>query len=107
MPRGRPWPKGVSGNPAGPPKGHKKRHRMREEIERALAATDASGQSQEAVIADALVKLAAKGDLKAVELLLKRTWPEKLELGVDEDTRSDLARDLLEARRRAREMRKK
>lgn len=103
-PRGRPWKKGQSGNPSGNRTGVKSR--MRQAIEAALNEPRAGDLTVDDVIARKLTAMAEAGDLKAVELLLKRTWPEKLELGVDEDTRSDLARDLLEARRRAREMRK-
>lgn len=104
--RGRPWPKGVSGNPAGPPKGHKKRSKMRDAIEAELTKPDSKGLTMDELIARTLVRLAAAGDLKAAELLLKRTWPEKLELGLDEEA-NDLAQDILEARQRALEMRKK
>jgi hypothetical protein len=103
-PRGRPWLKGKSGNPAGRPKGPPSR--MRQAIEAALAEPRAGDLTIEDVIARKLVDMAAEGDLKAIELLLKRTWPEKLEFGIDEES-SDLARDLIEARRRVREMRDK
>lgn len=79
---------------------------MRQALEAILNEPRAGYMTTDDVLARKLVTMAEAGDLKAMELIIKRTWPEKLELGVDEETRSDLARDLLEARRRAREMRK-
>lgn len=73
---------------------------MRAAIEAALNEPRAGGMTVDDIIARKLTILAEAGDLKAIELLLKRTWPEKLELGMDEDS-SDLARDLLAARQRA------
>lgn len=102
-PRGRPFPKGTSGNPSGGRTGQKSR--MRQAIEAALNEPRAGGMTTDDVIARKLTVMAEAGDLKAIELLLKRTWPEKLELGIDEES-SDLARDLIEARRRAKDMRK-
>lgn len=101
--RGR-WKPGQSGNPSGRRTGQKSR--MREAIEAALNEPRAGYMTVDDVIARKLTTLAEAGDLKAIELLMKRTWPEKLELGVDEQA-NDLARDILEARRRAVEMRKK
>lgn len=103
-PRGRPWVKGQSGNPSGARTGQ--RSRMRQAIEQALAEPRAGYLTVEDVIARKLTALAEAGDLKATELLLKRTWPEKLELDLGEES-SDLARDLLEARRRAQAARKR
>lgn len=79
---------------------------MRAAIEAALNEPRAGGMTTDDIIARKLTVLAEAGDLKAIELLLKRTWPEKLELGLDEET-NDLAQDILEARQRALEMRKK
>ncbi len=98
IPRGRPWPKGQSGNPAGRPKGQPSR--LREAIEAALSEPIAGYLTREDVIARKLVALAEAGDLKAIELLLRRTWPEGLAIESANEP-SDLARDLLEARRRA------
>lgn len=101
--RGR-WKPGESGNPSGRRTGQKSR--MRQAIEAALNEPRAGYLTVDDVIARKLTALAEAGDLKAIELLMKRTWPEKLEIDLGEES-SGLAHDILEARRRARELRKR
>ena len=66
--RGRPWEKGVSGNPAGRPRGS--RHE-------ALKALDAIGSDGAAEVMKAVVTAAKAGDMRAAEILLRRLWPER------------------------------
>jgi hypothetical protein len=66
----KPWPKGVSGNPGGRPK----LKPLTEELERLLEqeAPKSKGQTWAAVIAEALVKRASKGDVRAIAELGNR-----------------------------------
>ena len=66
--RGRAWPKGTSGNPAGRPKGS--RHQ-------ALVALDAIGIDGAEAVLRSVVEAAAGGDMRAAEILLRRVWPER------------------------------
>lgn len=66
--RGRPWPKGQSGNPAGRPPGS--RHE-------ALKALDAIGAEGATEIMRAVVDAARTGDMRAADILLRRLWPER------------------------------
>jgi hypothetical protein len=66
--RGRPFPPGQSGNPAGKPKGA--RHA-------ALKALDAIGADGAADVMAAVVRAAKEGDMRAAEILLRRLWPER------------------------------
>lgn len=66
--RGRPFPPGRSGNPAGKPKGA--RHA-------ALKALDAIGAEGAADVMAAVVKAAKEGDMRAADILLRRLWPER------------------------------
>src|SRR5215210_1966890 len=66
--RGRAWPKGTSGNPAGRPKGS--RHQ-------ALVALDAIGAEGAAAVLRRVVDAAAGGDMRAADILLRRLWPER------------------------------
>lgn len=66
--RGRPFPPGQSGNPAGKPKGA--RHA-------ALKALDAIGADGAADVMAAVVKAAKEGDMRAADILLRRLWPER------------------------------
>jgi len=66
QPRGRPFPKGVSGNPRGRPKGVLKEKKQRVS-EKMLDATDR--------ITDAVIEKAEAGDLQAAALILARTQP--------------------------------
>jgi Family of unknown function (DUF5681) len=64
--RGRPFPKGVSGNPAGKPKG------MRNKATLLLAAIS---EDDLTAIIDKLVAKAKSGDLTAIKILLDRLVP--------------------------------
>jgi hypothetical protein len=66
--RGRPWPRGISGNPAGKPPGA--RHE-------ALKALDAIGSEGAADVMQAVVTAAKGGDMRAADILLRRLWPER------------------------------
>ena len=66
--RGRPWPKGTSGNPAGRPPGA--RHE-------ALKALDAIGSEGAAEVMKKVVEAAKGGDMRAADILLRRLWPER------------------------------
>ncbi|WP_353212577.1 DUF5681 domain-containing protein [Rhodovarius sp.] len=66
--RGRPFPPGQSGNPAGKPKGA--RHA-------ALKALDLIGEAGAAEVMATVVEAAKQGDMRAADLLLRRLWPER------------------------------
>ncbi|MGE4048990.1 MAG: DUF5681 domain-containing protein [Acetobacteraceae bacterium] len=59
------WKPGQSGNPAGRPPGRNK----------ILAALDGAGDDAAKEILDKAVELAKGGDLRAIELIMSRTWP--------------------------------
>lgn len=74
--------KGISGNPGGRPKGRG----LQAEIRRVLdERTEDSPETSLERIARVLVTLAEQGDLKAIEIILKRLWPEKLAIEGDRD----------------------
>jgi hypothetical protein len=66
----KPWPKGISGNPGGRPK----KKPITDELERLLAekAPNAKGRTWAALIAEALLHRARKGDVRAVAELANR-----------------------------------
>jgi hypothetical protein len=66
----KPWLKGVSGNPGGRPK----KKAITEELERLLEeeAPNGDGKTWAAAIAEALLKQAAKGDVRAITELANR-----------------------------------
>ena len=69
------WLKGISPYPGGRPKGRG----LRAEIERKLAEVPAgSNETRMERIAQVLVEKCEEGDMRALELLLKRAWPERL-----------------------------
>jgi hypothetical protein len=79
--RGR-WLPGESANPGGRPKGRG----LKQEIERTLAEKPKGGRETRLErIAKVLVAKAEEGDLRALELILKRLWPEKLEVQGDSE----------------------
>jgi hypothetical protein len=66
--RGRPFPKGVSGNPQGKPRGSRNR---------VLVALDAIGEEHAPDILRAVVDAARGGDVRAAESILSRVWPHR------------------------------
>jgi hypothetical protein len=64
--RGKPFPKGHSGNPQGKPRGARNR---------VLAALDQIGDEAAKDVLQAAVTAARGGDLRAAELILARVWP--------------------------------
>jgi hypothetical protein len=66
----KPWPKGVSGNPGGRPK----KKAITEELERLLEeeAPNSDGKTWAATVAEALLRQAAKGDVRAITELANR-----------------------------------
>ena len=65
---GRPFPKGVSGNPTGARSGS--RHR-------ASIALDALAEGEANAILSAMVERAKDGDVPAATLILNRAWPQR------------------------------
>jgi hypothetical protein len=63
---GRPWPKGVSGNPSGKPKGA--RHRVTVALEKLM-------QADAQTIVRAVLVAAARGDMGAARMVLDRVLP--------------------------------
>jgi hypothetical protein len=95
----KPWPKGVSGNPGGRPR----KQPITEELERLLAeeAPNHNGQTWAAVIAEALVLQASKGDVKAISELANRIEGKPLQaLNVSNESYEGLAERLERARKR-------
>ena len=70
---------GTSGNPSGRPPGRG----LKAEIEAALREDRAGYMSRATMIAQKLVDMAEDGDIRAIELLLKRIWPEKVAIEQD------------------------
>ena len=64
--RGRPWPKGTSGNPKGPGTGSRNR---------ATLALDALAEGEASEVLRATVERAKAGDVTAAALILSRVWP--------------------------------
>ena len=64
--RGRPFPKGVSGNPAGPRTGARPK---------AALALDALAEGRSNAILEAMIAKAVEGDVPAATLILNRAWP--------------------------------
>jgi hypothetical protein len=81
----KPWPKGVSGNPGGRPK----QKLISAELERLLQqqAPSESGKTWATVIAESLVRQAAKGDVRAISELANRIEGKPLQ-AVDLDVNS-------------------
>ena len=66
--------RGVSGNPGGRPRGRS----VLGEIEAQIEAEGEDGQPLRVRLVEKLIQMAMDGDLKAMELLLKRLAPERL-----------------------------
>jgi hypothetical protein len=64
-PRGRPFPKGVSGNPAGRPPGIRDRRTLRQALLERLGETDAKGLSFRQRVVEAIVNQAIRGNVQA------------------------------------------
>src|SRR5262245_9519489 len=64
--RGRPWPKGVSGNPAGKPKGARSKTTLAAEV---------LLEGQAAALCQKAINLALDGDVTALRLCLERIAP--------------------------------
>jgi hypothetical protein len=95
----KPWPKGVSGNPGGRPRTKP----ITEELERLLQeeAPNDNGQTWAAVIAEALLHQARKGDVRAISELANRIEGKPLQaLDVSGEGVSGLAERLQRARQR-------
>jgi hypothetical protein len=65
---GRPFPEGVSGNPAGAPRGSRNR---------ATLALDALAEGEASDVLRAMVERAKGGDTAAATLILSRAWPQR------------------------------
>jgi hypothetical protein len=95
----RPFPKGVSGNPGGRPK----KKQVTEELERLLAeeAPNGNGQTWATVIAQALLRRASKGDVRAIAELANRIEGKPAQaVAVDVKAGEGLAAALERARKR-------
>ena len=66
--RGRPWPKGTSGNPKGPGTGSRNR---------ATLALDVLAEGEASEVLRAMVERAKGGDTAAAGLILSRAWPQR------------------------------
>ena len=98
----KPWPKGVSGNPGGRPKTKP----LTEELERLLEqeAPNGKGETWAARIAEALVKKAAKGDVRAIAELANRLEGRPLQATeIDENVSASLAERIEAGRKRVSE----
>ena len=96
----KPWPKGVSGNPGGRPK----KKAITEDLERLLEeeAPNGDGKTWAATIAEALLKQAAKGDVRAITELANRIEGKPLQaMAVAEGGLDGLAEAIQKARKRA------
>ncbi len=70
------WVKGRSGNPGGRPKGQS----VLAEIERQLELESDDGRPQRVRLVEKLIQRAQGGDMRAMDLILKRVAPERLAL---------------------------
>ena len=98
----KPWPKGVSGNPGGRPR----RKLITDELERLLAeeAPNGKGQTRATVIAQALLRRASKGDVRAIAELSNRIEGKPAQaIAVDLDAGEGLAERIAKARKRVTE----
>ena len=66
--RGRPFPPGVSGNPAGPRTGARPK---------AALALDALAEGKSNAMLEAMVAKAIEGNVQAAALILNRAWPQR------------------------------
>ena len=85
----KPWPKGVSGNPGGRPK----KRLISDELERLLQeeAPDAGGNTCAAVMAEALLSRALKGDLRAIAEITNRVEGKSFQaVGLDVNSPEDI-----------------
>ena len=64
--RGRPWPKGVSGNPKGPGTGSRNR---------ASLLLDRMAEGEAEAVLQSVLMAAKAGDMGAAKVLLDRVWP--------------------------------
>ena len=99
----KPWKPGESGNPGGRPKTKP----LTEELQRLLeqAAPKGKGRTWAAVIAEALLTKACKGDVRAIAELANRVEGRPFQaVGVDVEAGEDLAEALARARKRAANM---
>ncbi len=71
--------KGRSGNPGGRPRGQS----VLAEIERQLELESDDGRPQRVRLVERLLQMAQGGDMKAMDLVLKRVAPERLALDVE------------------------
>ena len=96
----KPWPKGVSGNPGGRPKTKP----VTEELERLLQqeAPEKNGQTWAALIAEALVRRAANGDVQAIAEVANRLEGRPAQaVSLDVNPLDNLAERIAVARRQA------
>jgi len=75
------WLPGHSPNPGGRPKGRG----LKQEIERALAEKPKGERETRPERIAKILVANEEGDLRALELILKRLWPEKLEIQGDSE----------------------
>jgi len=82
----KPWPKGTSGNPAGRPRRDELTAALQVEIDKPCP-DDKDGRTNAEVIAAALVRKAARGDVRAAKEITLRTEgrPSKVPIKWDED----------------------
>ncbi len=73
------WVKGRSGNPGGRPKSPS----VLAEIERQLELESDDGRPQRVRLVEKLIQMAQGGDMKAMDLILKRVAPERLAVDVE------------------------
>jgi hypothetical protein len=98
----KPWPKGVSGNPGGRPKSKP----LTEELERLLEQKPPKGKGETwaALIAQALVVKASKGDVRAISELANRLEGKPLQaIEIDENANTTLAERIEQARKQVSE----
>ena len=98
FPNLRPWPKGVSGNPGGRPK----KRLLTDELELLLEqeAPNSRNKTWAVVIAEALLRKARKGDVRAISELANRIEGKPLQAVVEwdspDDDPSERLRELIE-----------